>query len=66
MEFDYNSATILSFLVSLGLSIWYAYTKHWIANNILGFSFCIQGIALISPGRYHVGCILLVSFYYFP
>jgi len=62
---DYTIGSIFGFLVSVGLSVWYAMTKHWIANNILGFSFCIQGIALISPGRYHIGCILLGLLFFY-
>ena len=61
---DYTIGTILALICSIAISLWYAYTKNWMANNILGFSFCIQGVALISPGRYHIGCILLVSAIY--
>jgi len=65
VSFDYTFGTIVAFFVSLAVSCWYAYTKHWIANNVLGFVFCIQGIALISPGRYHIGCILLGLLFFY-
>lgn len=34
--------------------------KHWVANNVLGLAFAIQGISMLSLGSYKVGCILLV------
>jgi len=40
-------------------------TKHWISNNILGLSFSIQGIALLSLGSYKVGCILLGGLFFY-
>merc|ERR1712137_309635 len=58
-SFDCTTGIIIGFIISVIVSVWYAVTKHWMANNVLGFAFCIQGIALISPGRYHIGCILL-------
>merc|ERR1712137_625265 len=46
-------------------TLWYCYSKHWIANNAIGFAFCIQGIALISPGKYQIGCLLLGLLFFY-
>jgi minor histocompatibility antigen H13 len=59
LEFTYID--ILAWTLGLALISWYAYEKHWIANNLIGLAFCIQAIAMISLGSYKVGCILLVS-----
>jgi minor histocompatibility antigen H13 len=50
---------LMSLLVGLGIGAWYMSTKHWVANNILGISFSIQGVSFISLGSYQIGCILL-------
>lgn len=50
---------IVALLVGIVVGAWYVSTKHWISNNILGLSFSIQGVSLISLGSYQVGCILL-------
>jgi minor histocompatibility antigen H13 len=49
----------LSAIIAVGIVIWYASGKHWIANNILGLSFAIQGVSFLSVGNYKIGCTLL-------
>lgn len=44
---------------SLALGIWYAYTKHWLANNALGLAFSILGIESVSLGSVQTATILL-------
>ncbi|CAN4119764.1 unnamed protein product [Withania somnifera] len=39
--------------------VWYAKQKHWLANNVLGLAFCIQGIEMLSLGSFKTGAILL-------
>ncbi|GAM21535.1 hypothetical protein SAMD00019534_047100 [Acytostelium subglobosum LB1] len=50
---------IVTFALSASFSVWYITTKHWIANNIFGITFSIQGISLIGLHDYSVGVILL-------
>ncbi|XP_019163968.1 PREDICTED: signal peptide peptidase [Ipomoea nil] len=42
---------------------WYAKQKHWLANNILGLAFCIQGIEMLSLGSFKTGAILLAGLF---
>ena len=37
--------------------------KHWLANNILGLAFCIQGIEILSLGSFKTGAILLAGLF---
>lgn len=39
---------------------WYGATKHWVANNVLGVAFSVQGIQHVSLGNYKIGALLLV------
>jgi minor histocompatibility antigen H13 len=43
---------------AIGVAVWYMLTKHWLANNVFGLAFCVQGIALISLS-FRTGTILL-------
>eukprot|EP01133_Synstelium_polycarpum_P015759 gene15759-18729_t len=54
-----ESVDFLSFGIAAAFSAWYIMTKHWIANNIFGITFSIQGISLIGLNDYSVGVILL-------
>ncbi|XP_025732185.1 minor histocompatibility antigen H13 isoform X2 [Callorhinus ursinus] len=50
-------------LVCLGLSsivgIWYLLRKHWIANNLFGLAFSLNGVELLHLNNVSTGCILL-------
>jgi len=65
IEIELDKADILSLIVGTSIGVWYVLTKHWIANNILGLSFSIQGISLLSLGSYKVGCILLSGLFFY-
>jgi hypothetical protein len=58
--FQWNNIDIVSVIISIGIVTWYGFTKHWIANNIFGICFSIQGISLLSIGSYKIGSMLLV------
>ncbi|RCV19584.1 hypothetical protein SETIT_3G397500v2 [Setaria italica] len=38
-------------------------SKHWLANNVLGIAFCIQGIEMLSLGSFKTGAILLAGLF---
>jgi minor histocompatibility antigen H13 len=59
-EFDLTIIDVINFCLSIILLFWYLSTKYWIANNILGLCFAIQGVAKIQIGNYKICCILLV------
>ncbi len=60
IEFKWTVVDLVATVLAFALGIWYVLTKHWIANNILGISFSIQGVSMLSLGSYQIGCILLV------
>jgi len=63
LKFDQIDVVIV--VISTGVGIWYVLTKHWIANNILGLAFSVQGVALLALGSYKVGCILLSGLFFY-
>lgn len=60
-----NPAELISLVVSIAFSALYFKTKHYMMNNILGISFCIQSIERISLGSYKIGAILLGGLFFY-
>jgi len=60
---SFNHADVVSWFVALICVLWYGSTKNWLANNLIGLSFSINGVSIISLGSYQVGCILLCGLF---
>lgn len=56
---------VLSFIVSIAVGTWHVLTGNWLASNIFGMAFSIQGIELLSLGSYVNGAILLVGLFFY-
>uniref|UniRef100_A0A7C8Z1X1 Uncharacterized protein n=1 Tax=Opuntia streptacantha TaxID=393608 RepID=A0A7C8Z1X1_OPUST len=59
LEVDFTRSQIVAAIPGFFFCVWYASKKHWLANNILGLAFCIQGIEMLSLGSFKTGAILL-------
>ena len=58
-------AEMISAIPSIVFAVFYYRTKHFMMNNVLGISFCIQAIEKISLGSYKVGAILLTGLFFY-
>eukprot|EP00163_Fabomonas_tropica_P000190 TRINITY_DN10130_c0_g1_i1.p1 TRINITY_DN10130_c0_g1~~TRINITY_DN10130_c0_g1_i1.p1 ORF type:complete len:393 (-),score=113.91 TRINITY_DN10130_c0_g1_i1:56-1234(-) len=65
IELKFNGATLVAAAVSLVFVGLYVQTKHWVINNMLGLSFSINAIELISLGSYKIGCIALGGLFFY-
>jgi minor histocompatibility antigen H13 len=54
---------MICYVIGLIIAVWYFCTKHWLANDILGISFCIQAIEMMSLGSFKNGTILLLGLF---
>lgn len=45
--------------VSTAVGVWYLMKKHWIANNLFGLAFAVNGVELLHLNNVMTGCILL-------
>jgi len=56
-------------LVCLGLcstvGVWYIMKKHWLANDLLGMAFAINGVELLHLNNVVTGCILLGGLFFY-
>ncbi|KAJ6819385.1 signal peptide peptidase 1-like isoform X1 [Iris pallida] len=62
---EFTRSQIVASIPGTFFCVWYASQKHWLANNILGISFCIQGIEMLSLGSFKTGAILLVGLFFY-
>ncbi|KAK7311796.1 hypothetical protein RJT34_10161 [Clitoria ternatea] len=63
MEIEFTRSQIIAAIPGTFFCAWYALRKHWLANNILGLAFCIQGIEMLSLGSFKTGAILLAGLF---
>ncbi|XP_022752402.1 signal peptide peptidase-like isoform X3 [Durio zibethinus] len=63
LDIEFTRSQIVAAIPGTFFCAWYASQKHWLANNILGLSFCIQGIEMLSLGSFKTGAILLAGLF---
>merc|ERR1712194_547279 len=61
---DATSTEALAYFVGSIGAVWYGITKHWLANNLIGACFCVQGIEMMSLGSVLNGVILLIGLFF--
>ncbi|KAG9445888.1 hypothetical protein H6P81_012016 [Aristolochia fimbriata] len=63
VEVEFTMSQVVAAIPGTFFCAWYASKKHWLANNILGLAFCIQGIEMLSLGSFKTGAILLLGLF---
>ena len=56
---------LIALIPAVIFSIFYLKTKHFMLNNVLGISFCVQTIERVSIGSYAVGAVLLIGLFFY-
>ena len=59
LNYQFDRKDIVSLVICGVIGVWYLVKKHWIANNLFGLAFAINGIELLSLNKISTGCILL-------
>ncbi|KAK9147902.1 hypothetical protein Scep_006659 [Stephania cephalantha] len=62
-EVEFTRSQVVAAIPGTFFCVWYAKQKHWLANNILGLAFCIQGLEMLSLGSFKTGAILLAGLF---
>jgi minor histocompatibility antigen H13 len=65
VDLTFTLAEFTSLFLSIIFSVYYFKTKHFLMNNVLGISFCIQSIERISLGSYKIGAIALIGLFFY-
>ncbi|TYG38986.1 hypothetical protein ES288_D13G268300v1 [Gossypium darwinii] len=63
LKIEFTRSQIIAAIPGSFFCAWYASQKHWLANNILGLAFCIEGIEMLSLGSFKTGAILLTGLF---
>jgi minor histocompatibility antigen H13 len=62
---DVDGADLVSMGISVFILIWYVRSKSWLANNLLGLCFSVQGVSMINIGSFQIGAILLSGLFFY-
>ncbi len=65
VDFEFTTHDLIVFALSSVVGVWYFMKKHWIANNIFGLAFAINGVELLHLNNVATGCILLGGLFFY-
>ncbi|KAI5634961.1 signal peptide peptidase domain-containing protein [Phthorimaea operculella] len=63
INYKFTSYDVICLIISLITGAWYLFKKHWIANNLFGIAFAINGVELLHLNNVVTGCILLAGLF---
>ncbi|XP_056129429.1 minor histocompatibility antigen H13 isoform X2 [Lampris incognitus] len=59
VNYEFDTKDLVCLLISSVVGVWYLLKKHWIANNLFGLAFALNGVELLHLNNVSTGCILL-------
>ncbi|KAG8131525.1 putative Minor histocompatibility antigen H13 protein, partial [Naja naja] len=59
VNYEFDTKDLVCLAVSSVVGVWYLLRKHWIANNLFGLAFSLNGVELLHLNNVSTGCILL-------
>ena len=65
LNVEFTTHDLIVFALSAVVGVWYFLKKHWIANNIFGLAFAINGVELLHLNNVMTGVILLGGLFFY-
>lgn len=65
IDFSFETIHLISFALASLFAVWYLLKKHWVANNLFGMAFAINGVELLHLNSVTTGCILLGGLFFY-
>lgn len=59
LNYEFDTKDLICLAISSVVGVWYILKKHWIANNLFGLAFAVNGVELLHLNNVSTGCILL-------
>ncbi|CAB1440951.1 unnamed protein product [Pleuronectes platessa] len=59
VNYEFDTKNLVCLVISSVVGVWYVLKKHWIANNLFGLAFALNGVELLHLNNVSTGCILL-------
>ncbi|CAH0394892.1 unnamed protein product [Bemisia tabaci] len=63
IDYKFCAHDIVCLLCCSAFGSWYIFQKHWIANNLIGLAFAINGVELLHINNVMTSCILLCGLF---
>ncbi|KAG0413246.1 hypothetical protein HPB47_009609 [Ixodes persulcatus] len=64
-DYRFNYDDIACWVFCSVFGVWYLWKKHWVANNLFGLAFAINGVELLHINTVATGCILLGGLFFY-
>ena len=55
LNYEFDRRDLVCLLVCMGIGVWYFLKKHWIANNLFGLAFAVNGVELLQLPQVSTG-----------
>lgn len=65
INYKFSTHDIVCLIISSCIGVWYLLKKHWIANNLFGLAFAVNGVELLHLNNIITGCILLSGLFFY-
>merc|ERR1712112_231866 len=65
LDYEFDSHDLVCLCLCSVVGVWYLLKKHWIANNLLGMAFAVNGVELLHLNNVVTGCILLGGLFFY-
>ena len=65
MEYQFSTHDLVCLGLCSTVGVWYIMKKHWLANDLLGMAFAINGVELLHLNNVVTGCILLGGLFFY-
>ncbi|KAI7789775.1 putative minor histocompatibility antigen H13 [Triplophysa rosa] len=59
VNYEFDTKDLICLVISSVVGVWYILKKHWVANNLFGLAFALNGVELLHLNNVSTGCILL-------
>jgi len=65
MDYHFTTHDLVVLGLCTGVGVWYIIKKHWLANDLLGMAFAVNGVELLHLNNVVTGCILLGGLFFY-
>lgn len=65
INYKFSTHDIVCLVLSTAIGVWYLLKKHWIANNMFGLAFAVNGVEMLHLNNIVTGCILLSGLFFY-
>lgn len=65
LDYQFNTHDLVCLGLCTAVGVWYIMKKHWLANDLLGMAFAVNGVELLHLNNVITGCILLGGLFFY-